>query len=1150
MASASLNRWMDESRKHGWDRHKIATKSVELAGGLLMESQRFSKGNDKHIQSLLSAFAKDATTSNFVRGLLQDVFPSAPSAAAEQRLAELMNQSRGIPAAFGRLASLRVSFLSFSSKGKVDNLRSILYDTAGAFLLPAEAEGLAKRLKDDKNDSTLSSIRFLTSPIMGQQSAKAYLQSALEYFKNPAPFAVELDLNALCVQTNFYHFEQSTQRLKALLLPVLTASVQSTVKHPIVLSQGGSQSLPLAVAAIKELLADKAFDQIDLCLELPAYLPIVDSLLKDLSVWASKRCEKTSSNKVFRSALKLRLVKGEFLAKEKLIALRNRRQDSLSSSKMETDARYKVLMMEALQCQGLDPIFATHNIFDVAYALLTWARARRTGVPRFSFLRGISMPLVRCLLSHGFEVQLESCLFAKNDEMAAHQLLLDFIEDLERSQSVLCLAPASDNQSVEWIDLSQKFAMSSTKMEGLVDESPAIAPAWLSSVNIYQERAQLELALKTELGVTASSITPECQGKVIESAITVKVPNLYSNHSDYTYSSLMHEHADKMLADAKAAQNKIESSLTKRCKVVSNLADQLVAQRAQLMAKLVRYAGFSLADADFELGQAIAFCHHYVASIEDSSWRDGSKVSKLGIALVSPSHQSPLADAVEGIITAWIGGSCIIYQAATNALPVGIALHQCLREAGMKEPFLQLAICLDNQIAESFALDEDVALTACYADCFIIDSSTQRPLSQLALSKPNQLCSVLIAADADWRRAILESLQSFTQRAGQLASTPHALIVEAAVYDSPEFQAGLKDAFASIERGDCRYLMGDFGPQCATIKPAVVSQLCTLFKGESWLLNAPQPTDYTSALCAPILRMGVRVDSPILKLQDAPRLPHLSVLRAKDASEAIEIQAKISKHYRGGIYTKNDSLIERWRKYVPMAHAFINRPPVACLPALLSDSTMNQPWAASGGSSFVASICQWKGHSRPQRRSQMCQIPFTPWEMIAPRPTGEAMMRLRSAADSISLWWETEFGIRHRLSDTAGEWTELRYDPVPICIRAEKSMSDVDLCILLMVGLKAGSGVELSMSDKRNWAEGRLEPLGVKLTIESRAKYEERLPSIAKSASRLRDIAATDKTRQAAKAAGLQLSTEPIMANGRIELLRVCRERSVTCCEI
>ncbi|MFI3243154.1 MAG: proline dehydrogenase family protein [Akkermansia sp.] len=1149
MASASLNRWMDESRKHGWDRHKIATKSVELAGGLLMESQRFSKGNDKHIQALLSAFAKDATTRQFVQGLLQDVFSTAAPQAAEQRLAALMSQSRGIPAAFGRLASLKVSFLSFSSKGKVDSMRSILYDTAGAFLLPAEGDGLAKRLRDDKNDCSQSSIRFLTSPIMGKSSVKAYVASALEYLKHPAAFALELDLNALCAQSNFYHFEQSTQRLKTLLAPVLKASVQSAVKHPIVLSQGGSQSLPIAVAAIKDLLEDKAFDQIDLCLELPAYLPIVDSLLADLSAWASKRCEKTTSNKVFRSALKLRLVKGESLAKEQLTALRNRRQESLSASKMETDARYKVLMMEALQCQGLDPIFATHNIFDVAYALLTWARARRTGVPRFSFLRGISMPLVRCLLSHGFDVQLESCLFTKTDELAAHQLLLDLIEDLERSQSVLCLAPSSNSESVEWIDLAQKFSMSSTKMEGLSEDSPAIAPAWLSSINIPQQRECLESALQAELAAVVEPIIPKYRGKAIKSSITVHVPQLYRKAVDYTYDSMMHDHTARLLNNAKEAQEKIESSLTKRCEVVTQLCIQLEQQRAQLMAKLVRYAGFSMADADFELGQAIAFCRYYAETIQDSSWRDGSKVAQLGIAVVAPSHQSPLADAVEGIITAWIAGSCVIYQAATNAIPVGIALHQCLLDAGMKSPYLQLAICLDNQIAESLVMDEDVALTACYAPRFVCDSSLTPPLSQLELRKPKQLCSVLIAADADWRRAILESLHSFTQRAGQLASTPHALIVEATLYDSPEFQEGLRDAFSSIELGDCRYLMGDFGPQCAVLKPETVARLCTLNKGENWLVGAPQAEHYATALCAPILRIGVSLDSPVLQWDDAACLPHMSVLRARDAAEALEIQANISKHYRGGIYTKDDSLIERWRKYVPMAHAFINSPPVACLPALLSDATMNQSWAASGGASFVASICSWKGHSRPQRRSQMCQIPFTPWEMIHPRPTGDAMMRLRAAADSISLWWESEFGIRHRLSDTAGEWTELRYDSVPICIRAEKDMSDVDLCILLMVGLKAGSGVELSMSDKRNWAEGRLEPLGVKLTIESRKKYEERLPSIAKGVNRLRDIAATETTRQIAKAAGLSLSTEPIMANGRIELLRVCRERSVTCCE-
>lgn len=1150
MASASLNRWMDESRKHGWDRHKIATKSVELAGGLLMESQRFSKGNDKHIQALLSAFAKDATTRNFVCGLLEDVFPSATPQVAERALGELMTQSHGIPAAFGRLASLRVSLLSFSSKGKVENLRSILHSSVGSFLVSKEGDALAKRLKEDRNESSQSSFRLLTNPIMGKSSAKAYIQLALEHLKSPETFALELDLNALCAYSNFYHFEQSVTRLKSLLLPVLNASVQSPVKHPIVLSQGGSQSLPLVVVAIKELLEDKAFDQIDLCLELPAYLPIVDDLLSDLSEWASKRCAKTTQSKVFRSALKLRLVKGEFLAKEKLIALRNRRQDSLSASKMETDARYKMLMMAAMQCQGLEPIVATHNIFDIAYALLTWARARRTGVPRFSFLRGISMPLVRCLLSHGFEVQLESSIYRQSDERAAHQLLLDFMADLERSQSVLCLAQGADTESVEWIDLAQKFAMSSTKMEGLVADSPAIEPAWLSSINKAENRAELEAALQTELDSPITDITPQCLGKDVQSQLTVRVRSLYSSAVAYSYESLQHEHTLQMLDAAKAAIPKIEKSLSKRCELVLNVGAKLEEHRARLMAKLIRHAGFSLADADFELGQAIAFCRHYVASIKESAWKDGSKVSKLGVAVVAPSHQTPLADAVEGIITAWLAGSCVIYQAATNALPLGIALHQCLREAGMEEPFLQLAICMDNQIAEGLAEDDAVALSACYADRFIIDPSKSRPLSQLELTKPAQVCSVLIAADADWRRAITESLRSFTQRAAQLSSTPHALIVEAPLYDSAEFQEGLKDAFSSIELGDCRHLMGDFGPQCQVLSPACVQMLCTLSKGESWLLVAPKIKDYASALCAPILRMGVSPDSPVLQMKDAACLPHMSVLRARDAADAIEIQAKISKHYRAAIYTKNDSTIERWRKYVPLAHTFINRPPVACLPALLSDSTMKQSWAASGGANYVASICPWLGQSRPQLRSQMCQIPFTPWEMITPRPTGDAMMRLRAAADSISLWWEKEYGIRHRLADAAGEWTELRYDSVPICIRTEKSMSDVDLCILLMVGLKAGSAVELSMSDKRPWAEGRLEPLGVKLSIESREKFEERLPSIAQNVTRLRDIAANVKTREIAKAAGIKLSDAPVMANGRIELLRVCRERSVTCCEI
>ncbi len=1150
MASASLNRWMDESRKHGWDRHKIATKSVELAGGILKESQKFSRGNDKHVQALLSSFSKDATTRDFVRGLLQDVLACTSPHLADQRLSELMAQSRGIPAPFGRLASLKVSLLSFSTKGKVENLRSILYSSVGAFLVSAEGDALQKRLRDDKNESSISSLRILTRQLMGKRDEKAYIQKVLDYLKRDETFAVEIDIHALCGRLNLYHFDESVARLKALLMPVFDASVQSRVKHPIVLSQTCSQSLPLAIAVIKDLLTDKAFDQIDLCLEIPAYLPIVDDLLDDLSQWASARCEKTTKNKVFRSALKLRLVKGESLEREKLVALRNRRQDCLSASKMETDARYKLLMQSILQCQGLEPIFATHNLFDIAYALLTWSRARRSGVPRFSLLRGISMPLARWLLSHGFEVQLESYLYHQEDKPAAQQMLLDFIADMERAQSVLCLAQGSDSESVEWIDLAQKFSMSSTKMEGLVADSPAISPAWLSSIDRAEERNSLEQALKEELLTSMPVIRTQCVGSDVKSPLTVRVRDLYSNTIDYSYQSLVYEHTEKILSAAKEAQSKIEPSLNKRCDAVVKLGLQLEKNRAKLMALLIRYAGFSIADADYELGQSIAFCRHYVETIKDAGWKDGSKVAQLGVVFVAPSQQSPLADAVEAIISAWIAGSCIIYQAASKCLPVGFALHDCMNDAGMKFPFLQLAVCMDNQIADSLALDESVTLSANYAERFIVDASDNSPASQLCLSKPESVCSVLIAADADWRRAVSESLHSFKLRAGQLASTPHALIVEAELYDSSEFQEGLKDAFSSIELGDCRKLMGDFGPQSRVLDSESVSQLCTLSKGESWLLAAPLIKDYARAFCPPIIRMGVNVESPILKARDAARLPHMSVLRASTAVEAVEIQAQISKYYRASIYTKNESLIERWRKYIPLSHAFINTPPVASLPSLINDSSMSQPWAASGGASYVPSLCAWMDKGRPLLRSQVCQIPFTPWEMITPRPTGEDMMRLRAAADSISLWWEKEYGLRHRLAETEGEWTELRYDSLPTCIRAEKSMSDVDLCILLLVALKAGSGVELSMAEKRPWAEGRLEPLGVKVVIEKRSDYEKRLPEIAKTSSRLRDIAANDSSYRIAKAAGLSVLSAPVMANGRIELMRICRERCLTCCDV
>ena len=155
-------------------------------------------------------------------------------------------------------------------------------------------------------------------------------------------------------------------------------------------------------------------------------------------------------------------------------------------------------------------------------------------------------------------------------------------------------------------------------------------------------------------------------------------------------------------------------------------------------------------------------------------------------------------------------------------------------------------------------------------------------------------------------------------------------------------------------------------------------------------------------------------------------------------------------------------------------------------------------------------------------------------------------MRLTTAADSISYWWENEFGTRRLISDRPGEPTELYYTPLSLCLRAEKESSDIDLAIALMAALKAGCRVQLSTATARPWMPRTLQELGVPVRVENRDEFEYRFPALAADGIVVRDPAAGDRAASIAEACGLRLSRASVLANGRLELLQCLQEHTIT----
>ena len=517
---------------------------------------------------------------------------------------------------------------------------------------------------------------------------------------------------------------------------------------------------------------------------------------------------------------------------------------------------------------------------------------------------------------------------------------------------------------------------------------------------------------------------------------------------------------------------------------------------------------------------------------------DGTHPLPLGVITVAPSRVHPLEEAMGGIAAAWITGNAIIYKPSAHTILLADKLSALLAEAGMTAPRLQMLPCLDNQIARKLLTSDRVNGLIYHGSVQhtneMVATSTGRPV----LGGTSGCSSIYISSQGDWQLAIRDITRTLFRRAGQNPATPHLVLVHAEVYDNQHFMSALRDAVSSLTAQPGWLEGGDFGPLSRPLDDDQRFLLTQLQKHESWLVQ-PTATDISSMVWTPGVRIGVRVGSAFAEA--AHNVPVIGLIRVESTEEAGRTQRKQAQERSVCIYSRDTQEIELWCKLTAASQFSINCCPIP-RPGILPTPGWQNTAPMCGGNNFITALCQWQEVARPQHRASQRNIAFTPWESLSPKPGPDDTTRLSSAADSIGFWWEKMFGISTVLNESPSFRTTLTYRPLPLCLRAEKATSDIDLSIALMAALKAGCDIQLSTASMRPWMPRALEPLGVIITVENRDEFEGRFPSLATTGVAVRDTAATVNTMHRAAHCRLNLCAEPVLANGRLELLRCLRE--------
>jgi RHH-type transcriptional regulator, proline utilization regulon repressor / proline dehydrogenase / delta 1-pyrroline-5-carboxylate dehydrogenase len=276
------------------------------------------------------------------------------------------------------------------------------------------------------------------------------------------------------------------------------------------------------------------------------------------------------------------------------------------------------------------------------------------------------------------------------------------------------------------------------------------------------------------------------------------------------------------------------------------------------------------------------------------------------------------------------------------------------------------------------------------------------------------------------------------------------------------------------------------------------------------------------------------------------RAPVLGIMRAANLTEAIELQHAMPFAQTAGLHSLSAAEVAQWLRASTAAELSVNR---AASGAGRSRAARSDALAVRGG---------WEPLFPEPRGSVIVKgVSEGVAQLIAAAQPGMDYLgfdRVRAAARSDQVAWDTRFGRVQELGDGEFERLVVRFRPVPVAVRVSEDAPPWELARVLAAAMRAGAPV--SISSARPITAGLVQFLADETTaisvsevvVESDTRWHARLLSGETGAHRIRLLGADPAALAALLASGAHPSVyaEPVTAAGRIELLTFLREQSVS----
>ena len=1077
-------------------------------------------------------------------------------------------------------------------------LRKIRNDTRRT-ILPEEAEGLETHLRKRQAEGVEVNLNHLGEAVLGDGEAQNRLRHYGESLRNPHIQTISIKISNIVSQLHPLGFESELslicERLSELyriaLQPQHSSEAGDGKPKFVNLDMEAYHDLEITLQAFMRTLDQPEFLKLRAGIVLQAYLPDSVQGQQELVRWAQGRIKGGGS------AVKLRLVKGANQAMEEVESEIQGWPLPIYDSKIETDANFKRMLEFGMIPENLEAVHlgvASHNLFDLAYAqTIAEENGIREGVV-FEVLEGMADPLRRTLHEKGDTPSSSLLLYtpvaAQDQFISAIAYLIRRLDENTGPDNFLRHSFDIKVGSAEWRFLKQQF-LESLKLKDTIsthprrrqDRASETFPDTCGTYNglVFRNEPDTDWVLPNNRkwaeqirkkwqpsAETATRNIPLVIGnspvKAKRKQLVFHDPSQPGSAPVYSLSLATRRDVERAVKIAREdPANWRRTSLTERHELLGAAACNLRKRRGDLIGSAAAVCGKTFYESDPEISEAIDFVEYYPYSLRQIEQQTSLKLYPLGVVLVIPPWNFPIAIPTGGVSAALAAGNTVLIKPSPLAFPVAWEVLKSFWDAGIPREALQLVTCEEGDSVKTLAAHKDV-------DAIVFTGGTktaltileQRPDAEISAETGGKNATI-VTAMADRDEAVGNILHSAFSHSGQKCSATSLLILEREVYEDMSFRKQLLDAIETMKVGSVWDFANKMGPLIREPPEEYRKGMETLEPGESWALS-PRNNKDNPLLYHPAVKWGVKPGS--FSHQTEFFGPLLSVMKAKSLEEAITIANGTRYGLTSGLESLDRREQKKWTENIEAGNLYINRVTTGAV-------VLRQPFGGmklsaigsgikAGGPNYAQQFCRIEENGPPTqgvlREESPLLLVARHWQEQLDR--GEhiqhhaALQRVVQAIYSLLFQKEREFSGEHDFFRLRGQDNLIRYLPAgTVSVRLHPDDSLFDVCVRIAAARIAGCKVQVSIpEDMDNGQTAFLEsPDGLKLckNITFQRESDEELARKLTHIDRLR-YAHPERVpdllhREAAKL-GMHISRQIPLSEGRIELSRYIREQSVS----